>query len=111
MRFMVAESIAFSVLLSVGCTDGAPSDPSAIAGADGEKIYNQFCFSCHAAGIGGAPLPGDTENWAPRLAKGEALLLEITKTGIDPVMPPMGMCLQCSDVELLAAIAFMSAPQ
>jgi cytochrome c5 len=48
-------------------------------------------------------------DWAPRLAKGEALLLDVTRTGIVPTMPPMGMCQQCSDEELLAAIRFMSS--
>ena len=110
-RLRVAVCVALSVMLFAGCSDTGTSDQSSAAGPDGEKIFNQFCFSCHAAGIGGAPLPGDTENWKPRLAKGEALLLAVTKAGIDPGMPPMGMCLQCSDAELSAAIVYMSTPQ
>ncbi len=91
------------VLTLVGCSDGATT-----GAADGEQIFNQFCFSCHMAGIAGAPKPGDMADWGPRLAKGEALLLDVTRSGIEPTMPPMGMCLQCSDEELLAAIRFMS---
>ncbi len=98
----IGVAIGFVVSLAA-CSDGATS-----GAVDGERIFNQFCFSCHMAGISGAPKPGDMADWAPRLAKGEALLLDVTRTGIVPTMPAMGMCLQCSDEELLAAIRFMS---
>jgi len=111
IRLRAAASIALSVMVIGGCSESGTSDQSSVADLDGERIFNQFCFSCHAAGIAGAPLPGDVDDWAPRLAKGEALLLEVTKTGIELGMPPMGMCLQCSDAELSAAISYMSAPQ
>jgi cytochrome c5 len=73
----------------------------------GESTYNKFCFSCHAAGIAGAPKTGDVEAWAPRAAKGSALLLKSTVDGILPGMPAMGLCMQCSEAELAAAIDFM----
>jgi cytochrome c5 len=73
----------------------------------GEETYNRFCFSCHAAGIADAPKFGDAAAWAPRIAKGEALLLRSTREGIAPGMPAMGLCLSCSDAELAAAIDYM----
>jgi len=73
----------------------------------GEDIFNKFCFSCHAAGIAGAPRVGDAEAWAPRVAKGRALLLKSTIDGMVPGMPPMGLCPQCSEEQLSAAIDFM----
>lgn len=73
----------------------------------GEVIYNRFCFSCHAAGIAGAPKAGVPEVWRPRLAKGRAALLQSTIQGIRPGMPAMGLCMQCSEAELAAAIEYM----
>ena len=73
----------------------------------GEKIYGEYCFSCHTPGLNGAPKLGDAEAWAPRVAKGEALLLQATIEGIPPAMPPRGICMSCSDEELAAAIKFM----
>ena len=98
----IGVAIGFVLTLAACSDDAAPGAP------DGEQIFNQFCFSCHMAGISGAPKPGDMADWAPRLAKGETVLLDLTRTGIPPAMPPMGMCLSCSDEELLAAIRFMS---
>lgn len=102
-----------------GSTPEALSDASA-AGAQtppaapdplvvGEKIYGEFCFSCHTPGLNAAPRLGDAEGWAPRIAKGEALLLQSTIEGIPPAMPPRGICMSCSDEELAAAISYMIA--
>lgn len=77
----------------------------------GEKIYSEYCFSCHTPGLNGAPKLGDAEAWAPRVAKGEELLLQTTIEGIPPAMPPRGICMSCSDEELAAAIQYMIAGQ
>jgi cytochrome c5 len=77
------------------------------AARTGETVYNQFCFACHASGVGGAPILGNAEQWAPRLAKGDdAIWASVTK-GLN-AMPPKGTCMNCSDEELKAAIAYMS---
>jgi cytochrome c5 len=73
----------------------------------GEQVYNQFCFACHAAGIGGAPKVHNGEEWAPRLAQDAAVMWEHTLKGLN-AMPPRGTCMGCSDDELHAATAFMS---
>jgi cytochrome c5 len=73
----------------------------------GQDTYNKFCFSCHAAGVAGAPKTGDAVAWAPRVAKGDAQLLKSTVEGISPGMPPMGLCMQCTEAQLAAAIDFM----
>lgn len=77
--------------------------------ADGETTYNRFCFSCHAAGIAGAPKVGDLDAWAPRIAKGTDLLLQTSIEGIPPGMPPRGLCMACTDDELRSAIDHMIA--
>ena len=73
----------------------------------GETIYRQYCFSCHSSGVNGAPRMGDVEAWALLEEKGDAELLRTTKEGILPFMPEMGLCLNCSDEELTAAIDYM----
>jgi cytochrome c5 len=73
----------------------------------GEKTYQNYCFSCHTPGLSGAPKTGDAQAWAPRIAKGADLLLATTIEGIPPAMPPRGMCFDCSDEDLAAAIDYM----
>ena len=88
-----------------------PGDATATAAADaphpGEAVYNNFCFSCHAAGVSGAPKLGDKEAWAPRIAKGQDLLLQATIEGVPPAMPAKGMCFNCSDEELASVVDYM----
>lgn len=117
---LVAENTAYpiisrrhlSVLLLiasalVGC--GAPAskeaeDPQHLVG---KTIYRQYCFSCHSSGINSAPRMGDAEAWDLLREKGDAELLRTTKEGIHPFMPKMGLCVTCSDEELVAAIDYM----
>ena len=40
----------------------------------GKSIFNKTCSLCHAAGVAGAPKPGDTADWGPRIAQGNDLL-------------------------------------
>jgi cytochrome c5 len=87
----------------IGCGEGSQVGQS----HPGEGTYNRSCFSCHAGGVGGAPIPGDEEAWAPRVAKGRDALLASVKEGMPPGMPPMGLCMSCSDEDLAAAIDYM----
>ena len=86
-------------------TNTEPAQATTMSPA-GEEIYERACFSCHAAGLSGAPKLGDVEAWAPRIAKGDALLLKTTIDGVG-AMPPRGVCLDCSDEDLAAAIDYM----
>jgi cytochrome c5 len=86
----------------------APAAAVAAAARSGAEIYNQFCFACHATGVGGAPLFGDAEAWEPRVAQGMDLLWEHTVSGLN-AMPPMGTCMNCSDEELRASLDYMLA--
>lgn len=78
-----------------------PDDP-ALA-----EIYEYSCYSCHANSDSGAPLAGDVDAWEPRLAKGMDALLESTINGFAG-MPPLGMCMDCSEDQFAALIRFMS---
>jgi len=86
-----------------GCGEGGGST----AAHPGEAIYNRSCFSCHAAGVADAPVPGDADAWEPRSAKGRDLLVKSVRDGMPPGMPPMGLCMSCTDEELAAAIDYM----
>jgi cytochrome c5 len=98
---------AVAVLAALaGCGSGSGSVQEA-SGPSGETTYQQFCFSCHAAGVAGAPKVGDTAAWVPRIAAGEAVMLQRVIEGIAPGMPPRGLCSQCSDADLAAAIDYM----
>ena len=79
----------------------APADP-ALA-----KVYDTSCKLCHANPASGAPQTGDASAWAPRVAQGIDSLLDHSINGFKG-MPPMGMCMQCSEEQFLALISFMS---
>ncbi len=75
----------------------------------GEATYNRSCFSCHAGGVAGAPIPGDEQAWAPRIAKGRDALIQSVKEGMPPGMPPMGLCMSCTDEDIANAVDYMLA--
>lgn len=103
--------LAAVVVALGGCgsgDDGGPGSPASGAPPHpGEQTYMRFCFSCHASGIAGAPRVGDPEAWAPRLDKGRDALLQATIDGVPPGMPPRGLCAQCSEDDLDAAVDYM----
>jgi cytochrome c5 len=72
----------------------------------GEKIYQQACQMCHAAGVAGAPMTGDTAAWEARITQGRDKLLENAIQGIG-VMPPKGGQTQLSDDEVASAVDFL----
>ena len=75
-------------------------------GMTGEQVYSQFCGTCHAAGIAGAPVTGQADAWQPRIAKGMDTLWEHTLNGFN-AMPPKGTCMACSEEELRGAMEYM----
>jgi cytochrome c5 len=99
------------LLLLAGCDRGGATNDAAVSQVPGELTYQRYCFSCHASGISGAPPAHVAEAWRRRLAQGDAVLLEHTVNGMPGNgMPPRGMCLQCTDQELLDAIHYMAGP-
>jgi cytochrome c5 len=78
----------------------------AAAPRSGAEIYRDYCAACHSGGSQGAPVANDADEWKPRLEKGFDELFQNTKLGVDG-MPPKGVCMDCSDLELKAAIEEM----
>ncbi|MBI3381855.1 MAG: cytochrome c5 family protein [Aquabacterium sp.] len=72
----------------------------------GEEVYKAQCTNCHAAGMLNAPKFGDAGAWGPRIAKGEALLLEHALKGFN-AMPAQGGG-DFSDLEVHRGLAYMA---
>ena len=74
----------------------------------GADVYTASCSACHGTGVAGAPKFGDAGAWAPRIAKSAETLMANAINGING-MPPRGLCMDCSDDEIKAAVEHMVA--
>ena len=72
-----------------------------------QKIYDTTCSNCHGKPGTGAPQAGDAKAWAPRVAQGREIVLNHIINGYKG-MPPMGMCMQCSEDDFVAVTETMS---
>ncbi len=90
---------------------GATATAAASSGPrSGEEVYNAACMACHGTGAGGAPMYGNVEAWAPRIAKGIDALHQSGLNGVPGTgMMAKGACMNCSDEEVIAAVDFMVA--
>ncbi len=91
---------------------GTPTPPTTpvLAEDAGKTVYDKTCALFHAAGVAGAPLPGNKEQWAPRIAQGNATLYQHALegyTGQAGMMPPRGGNTTLSDDEVKAAVDYM----
>ncbi|MGB2817175.1 MAG: c-type cytochrome, partial [Burkholderiaceae bacterium] len=75
----------------------------------GKALYDAVCSGCHAAGVIGAPKPGDAEAWKPRLAKGKDALVRNAILGTNRGMPPKGGRDDLSEAQIRSAVEFMIA--
>jgi cytochrome c5 len=91
----------------------APAVAAAPAAAEnevGKATFNKTCAVCHAAGVAGAPKPGDKADWGPRIAQGMDVLNKHAIegfTGAKGQMPPKGGS-TASDDEVKAAVKYMT---
>ncbi|MFN4104432.1 MAG: c-type cytochrome [Tepidimonas sp.] len=85
--------------------------PAPVAGNDaGKSVYNKTCALCHAAGVAGAPKPGDKADWAPRIAQGMDTVYKHALegfTGSKGAMPARGGGASLTDEQVKAAVDFM----
>lgn len=79
----------------------------------GEQAYNEACFACHSPpGVGGAPVIGDGDAWAARVAQGRDLMIQHAIEGYQGdagLMPAKGGRLDFSDDEVIAAVDYILA--
>lgn len=77
----------------------------------GKSVFGKTCALCHAAGVAGAPKPGDKADWAPRIAQGKDTLYKHAIegfTGAKGMMPARGGGASLTDDEVKAAVDFMA---
>ena len=84
----------------------APATGGGVDLAHGEQIVKARCFACHGTGAAGAPKIGDKAAWEPRIAQGMDTLVKHSIDGIR-AMPPKGTCMDCSEDDLKAAVAWL----
>ncbi len=102
-----------TALLLAACGSGqdgksavsAPPPPAANPAI--QKIYGSTCSACHGKPGTGAPQAGDVKAWAPRVAQGKEVVTGHIINGYKG-MPPMGMCMQCSEDDFIAVTEYMS---
>jgi len=121
-----ALAIAALAFFLTACGDKKPAAPAASAPAPapvaapapapvaenalGKSVYGKTCALCHAAGVAGAPKPGDKADWGPRIAQGKDTLYKHALegfTGAKGMMPPRGGSTTISDDEVKAAVDYM----
>lgn len=90
----------------------APAAAPAVAeNTAGKSVFNKTCALCHAAGVAGAPKPGDKADWGPRIAQGMEVLNKHAIegfTGAKGQMPPKGGAATLSDDDVKAAVKYMA---
>lgn len=78
-----------------------------IADFDAAKTYQSTCFACHGTGAAHSPEVGDIIEWEIRLEKGLDTLIQNTINGLNGIMPPRGLCADCSDEQLKEIVEYM----
>ena len=76
---------------------------------EGEQIVQHYCSNCHAKKPLiplGAPRIGLSSDWESRRKQGIDVLFKHTDEGLN-AMPARGGCFECSDKQLMLAIAAM----
>lgn len=77
---------------------------------EGKKVYNKTCALCHGVGAAGAPIPGNKDDWGPRIAQGMDILHKHAiegYTGAKGMMPARGGAANLSDDEVMSAVDHM----
>ena len=73
---------------------------------NGATVFRTVCASCHAADLPGIPQVKDSAAWVERLRSGRQTLYRNTIDGIG-AMPPKGLCDNCSEEEVRAAVDYL----
>lgn len=92
-------------------TAPAPAPAATAENTLGKGVYGKTCAMCHAAGVAGAPKPGDKADWGPRIAQGKETLYKHAMegyTGAKGMMPARGGAASLSNDEVKAAVDFMA---
>lgn len=114
------ESEGFRVLVEPASTEKAPPLPDSSlwetpladpALESGRVVWTGTCIQCHSTGLGGAPLIGNRDLWAPRIEQGLDVLVSHATNGFYGKvgeMPARGGNPELSDDEIRLAVRFMA---
>ncbi len=94
--------ITILTLATAGQLTAAESDDF-----DAAQVYQGSCYACHGTGQAHAPMVGDVIEWEIRLEKGLETLIQSTIDGLNGIMPARGLCVDCSDEDLIAIVEYM----
>jgi cytochrome c5 len=76
------------------------------AEVSGRDIFLEYCHICHGTGMPDVPQFGDGAHWQARKEKGMEALYNAAIYGVN-AMPPMGLCEECSEEQIKAAVDYM----
>ena len=79
---------------------------TALAEEDGRSIFQEYCVMCHGSGMPEVPQFGNRDHWEVPIAKGKEALYYSAIEGYN-AMPPKGLCEQCSNAQIKAAVDYM----
>ena len=100
---VVGDSCAGSLGMASSAGNSGSQDP--------EQTYNTYCVACHGSGANNSPIMGDAAAWQPRLEKGMDILYQSAINGFNNnAMPAKGLCMSCSDEDVMATVDFLLAP-
>lgn len=77
-----------------------------VIGSSGRETYEDFCASCHDAGLDGAPVTGSPADWNDRSKLWQAVLMEHANAGYLE-MPAKGGTGELSDLSVSYAVEYM----
>jgi cytochrome c5 len=97
-------ALAVSLLTLSACGKSSENEEAPQISA-GEALVNANCKVCHAQGINGAPIIGNSKMWSGRLEKGLPALTQNAINGVG-LMPARGGS-TLSDDEIAEAVSFM----
>jgi cytochrome c5 len=87
------------------------AEPEPVATAmTGPQVYNAACIACHGTGVAGAPMVGNADQWADRIAQGADVLHKHAIEGFSGAagyMPAKGGRADLSDEEVASAVDYM----
>jgi len=87
---------------SPSVADGAAPMTDAV-----REKWQRSCALCHIDGNGGAPRLGHEDEWAARIATGEATMVTHAIEGFNQ-MPPLGYCMDCERADFVALTRYMA---
>lgn len=85
----------------------AAAEPEVLAADAGAALYEKQCKACHEKGLLAAPVFGNKEAWAPRIAKGIDTLHMHSAKGFNKM--PAQASAEVSEAQVHAAVDYMVA--